>query len=378
MDQAAAADPRSARRPGLAGRLLAAQVVVLAIGIVAAAVTATAVAPALFHEHLLRAGHHVTDAERSHVEEAFTSAGLLSLGAALIAALIAALAASWYIGRRIRRPLLTLTEAASAVRAGHYDVEVPTGGGAELDTLAAGFNEMAARLGRVEQTRRRLLTDLAHELRTPIATLDGYLEGLEDGVVDWTPQTMTLLRSQTARLTRLADDLREVSRAEEGVITLDLTPCDLLGLVQDAVNSARELFAHKGVRLEVTPPRTSASVEVDRQRMGQVLTNLLGNALRHTPTGGLVQLTGSVGPQGVRVSVEDSGEGITAEHLPHVFDRFYRADPGSGTGVGLTICRALVEAHDGSITAASEGAGHGATFTIPLPAGRAGRQPLGS
>lgn len=374
---AAVTNPPPTRRPGLAGRLLAAQVVVLVIGIAAAAVTATAVAPALFHEHLMRAGQHVTDAERDHVEEAFTSAGLLSLGAALVAALIAALAASWYIGRRIRRPLQTLTEAASAVRAGHYDVAVPTGGAAELDTLAAGFNDMAARLGRVEQTRRRLLTDLAHELRTPIATLDGYLEGLEDGVVDWTPQTLALLRLQTSRLTRLADDLREVSRAEEGVITLDRTPCDLAELLQDAASSARESFARKGVRLEVAPPRGTVSIEVDRQRMGQVLTNLLANAVRHTSAGGVVRLTGSTGPHGVRVSVADSGEGIEAEHLSHVFDRFYRADPGSGTGVGLTISRALVEAHGGSITAASAGAGQGATFTITLP-DRAGRPLIAS
>lgn len=357
------------RRPGLAGRLLTVQVLVLSIGSAAAALTASAVAPALFHEHLLQAGHAVTDAQRWHIEEAFTSAGLIALAAALSAALIAALAASWYVGRRIRGTLFAITEAAAAVRAGHYEVEVPGRGGTELATLAGAFNDMAARLASVEQTRRRLLTDLAHELRNPIATLDGYLEGLEDGLVDWGPQTAALLREQTGRLTHLADDLREVSRAQEGALPLDRTPCDIEELLRDAVTAAREAYARKGVLLtrDQPPGGTELLLRVDRHRIGQVLANLLGNALRHTASGGTVCLRTRVVADEVRLEVTDTGEGISAGALPHVFDRFFRSDTSTGTGVGLTISRALVEAHGGRLSAASPGLGHGATLTISLP-----------
>lgn len=365
---------------GLAGRLLAAQVVVLIAGAASAALAAALVGPAIFHDHLLRAGHTVTDTERMHLEEAFASAGLISLAVAGAAALLTALAVTWYLTRGIRRSLGAVTAAAAQVQAGHYDVHVPPGGGAELDTLAAAFTAMADRLGSVEGTRRRLLTDLSHELRTPIATLDGYLEGLEDGVVAWNPETAALLRSQTSRLARLAGDLREVSQAEEGVLSLDRTDTPLADLLDDAASAAQDAYRRKGVRLALGPA-PAVTAHVDRQRLAQVLGNLLGNALRHTPSGGTVQLSATLDPDGVRLVVADDGDGISAEHLTHVFERFYRADaarehdiapatPGtaaSGTGVGLTISKALVEAHGGRLTAASAGAGLGATFTITLP-----------
>jgi signal transduction histidine kinase len=359
----------------LAERLLVAQVAVLIAGAVSAAVAATLVGPAIFHDHLVRAGHSVTDADRLHMEEAFGSAGLIALAVAGIAALLTALAVTWYLTRGIRHSLGAVTSAAAEVQAGRYDVQVPAGGGTELDALAAAFTAMAARLGSVEETRRRLLTDLSHELRTPIATLDGYLEGLEDGVVTWNPETAALLRGQTARLARLAGDLREVSQAEEGVLALDRTDVDAADLLDAAAAAARDAYRRKGVAL-VVEPAPSAAVGVDRQRLAQVLGNLLGNALRHTPAGGTVRLGAQLAAAGVRLNVVDDGEGIAAEHLPHVFERFYRADTArehdaagaaAGTGVGLTISKALVEAHGGRLTVTSPGPGLGSEFAITLP-----------
>ncbi len=226
----------------------------------------------------------------------------------------------------------------------------------------------------MEDTRRRLLTDLAHELRTPIATLAAYHEGLGDGVVDLGPETRAVLTEQTARLTRLADDIEEVSRAEEGRLALHRQPVAVAELVATATDALREPFAGQGVTLTVRRSRAlDTLVEVDRTRVGQVLTNLLSNALRHTPAGGTVTVGARREGGEVVLRVTDDGEGIPADQLPHVFERFFRGDGArsrdrSGSGIGLTISRAIVDAHGGSITAASAGPGRGATFSVTLPA----------
>jgi two-component system sensor histidine kinase BaeS len=315
-----------------------------------------------------------------HVDEAFRSASAVSIGVALLASLVAALAISAFATRRIAGPVVRLADAAGDVAAGRFDVRVPDPAlGSEFAGLASSFNGMAQRLQAVETTRRRLLADLAHEMRTPLATLDAYLEALEDGVAVMNPETVALLRAQTGRLGRLTEDVSAVSRAEEGQLDLhpQVLPAD--GVISRAAAAARERYDAKGVALATDTAPRPGRVAADPERMEEVLGNLLDNALRHTPAGGTVLLAcrhvAAVEPRGggVEFSVSDTGDGIPAEHLPHVFERFYRVDRArdrahGGSGIGLAITKALVEAHGGTVTASSAGLGHGAVFTVRLPA----------
>jgi signal transduction histidine kinase len=248
----------------------------------------------------------------------------------------------------------------------------PLGLGTEFDDLGVAFNQMAGRLEGVERTRRRLLSDLAHELRTPVATLDAYLDGLEDGVAELDGETLEVLRAQTRRLIRLAEDVSAVSRAEENQSSLHLVHLAPGDLVMAASTAATSQYAAKGVELVTEVISGLPSVAADPDRMGQVLSNLLDNALRHTPTGGKVTVRAATTGGLVHVNVTDSGSGIPAEHLLHIFERFYRVDAArdrahGGSGIGLAIVKALVEAHGGTITVTSGGAGQGADFTIALP-----------
>ena len=362
------------RERGLASRFLGAQLLVVGTSIVAAIVVASLVGPALFHDHLVMAGHPESSAELLHVERAYRDTNLITLAVALATALICALLATVWLSRRIQTPLGKLTEAAKRMARGRYDTRVPAmGAGAEVDALATSFNTMAERLQRTEDTRRQMLSDLAHEMRTPISVLTVYLEGLQDGVIDWDTTTSDVMAEQMARLTRLVEDINDVSRAEEGRFVLDRAEESVTDLLQAAGDAAKEAYAAKGVTLEIEATEPAGTVAVDRQRLGQVLGNLLSNALRHTPPGGTVTISaGGQGPEDVAIRVTDTGEGISREQLPHVFERFYRGDTArdrdhGGSGIGLTISKALVEAHEGALTAYSPGPGHGTVFIATLP-----------
>jgi signal transduction histidine kinase len=367
--------PRSDGRAfGLAPRLLAAQVLVALTGALTAWLVAVLVGPPLFHQHLQRANASHAGDQTAHAEQAFASATAISLSAALVAAIVSALIASWYATRRIGRPVARVADAAADIASGHYDARVqPPGIGAEFDAMARSFNEMAGRLSDVESTRRRLLADLAHEMRTPLATIEGYLEAIEDGIAEPDEPTMTLLREQTGRLGRLAGDIGAVSRAEEGQLPLARRRLDPVELAQTAVATAAPQFVTKGVALHVQADTGVPAVDGDPDRIGQVLANLLDNAVRLTPAGGRVDVHVARAGYGVEIAVTDTGAGIAAEHLEHVFERFYRVDTArdrahGGSGIGLAISRALVQAHGGRIQADSAGAGKGATFRVWLPA----------
>ena len=364
------------RRPrGLAWRFFLAQAIVAAVSILAAVVVASLAGPPIFHEHLVRAGAGTDPTQVMHVERAYRDANLWTLGVALITALACAAAVTWLFTRRIQRTLAALTAAAQGMAGGRYDARVPAvGAGAEVDAVAASFNTMATRLQRTEDTRRRMLSDLAHEMRTPLSVLSVYVEALQDGVTSWDGPTSELMGDQLCRLTRLVEDIHDVSRAEEGRIDLDRSEQPVGELLSAAVEPHREAYAAKGVRLMLETEDTTGVVEVDRQRMGQVLGNLLTNALRHTPSGGTVTVRTAARNTGrLTIQVEDTGDGISLEHLPQVFERFWRGDTArnrdhGGSGIGLTISRALVEAHGGTLTATSPGPGQGAVFTVELPA----------
>jgi signal transduction histidine kinase len=213
---------------------------------------------------------------------------------------------------------------------------------------------------------------VAHELRTPLATIEGYTEGLLDGVVAPGAETWALLHDEAGRLRRLVQELQELSRAEARQLPLQLRPCSPEELVDQAIRRIAPQFAEKSVTLTTDVPADLPAVRADADRIIQVLINLLGNALRSTPAEGRVQVRAERQHDAVTFHVADTGIGIAPEHLPHLFERFYRVDKArsralGGSGIGLTISRAIVEAHDGQIWAASTGAGQGATFSFILP-----------
>ena len=360
--------------PGLTFRFLAAQVLVVVISLLVAAAVATMVGPTLFHDHMLMTGREDPSLELFHAEQAYRGANLITLAVSLPTALISALLASLWLSRRLRTPLQDLTRAATSLTAGNSRIRVPAGkAGPEVTTLAHAFNTMADRLEHTEQVRRQMLSDLAHEMGTPLSVLTVYLDGLQDGVVDWNNATHTIMADQLTRLTRLMEDIDDVSRAQEHRIDLDLAEEGLGDLLHTAAAAAGEAYADKGVDLQVESITDTARVLVDRQRFGQVMSNLLSNALRHTPAGGQVRI--SVHRQGastVLIHVADDGEGIPPDQLGHIFERFYRGDAArsrdnGGAGIGLTISKALIEAHGGTLTATSPGPGRGAVFALHLP-----------
>jgi len=371
--QPSQATRRSWPRPGLGLRLLMAQALVLAAGAVTTWIVAAIVGPPLFREHLHRAGVPADSLEEIHAEEAYRYATVLSVGGALAVSAATALAVSWYVSRRLQRSITEVAAAATAVSDGRYDTRVsPPHLGDDFDTLAEAFNQMARRLQTVDATRRRLFGDLAHEIRTPISVLEAYMEALEDGVRALTPDTTAMLRDQTRRLVRFSDDVAALAKAEEGSASMAFTSITLPDLISNSVAATQERYDAKCVALVTDVPADLPPLPGDPERLAQVLGNLLDNALRHTPAGGRVQVSAGVTRDQLTLQVADDGEGIAAEHLPHLFERFYRADMArdrehGGAGIGLAITAALVEAHGGRITAISGGPGRGATFTVDLP-----------
>ena len=367
-------EPPPARRvPGIAVRLLLAQAMVLVAGAATAAIVAAIVGPPLFREHLHRAGVPHASAEQFHAEQAYSYATAISVGIALAVALIIALIVTWYFSRRLQRSIAEVSSAATAVANGRYDIRVSQPGlGEDFQSLARAFNQMAERLESVESTRRQLFGDLAHEIRTPVSVVEAYLEAVEDGVRTLDPDTITMLREQTRRLVRFSDDFAALAKAEEGRIVAAPVWTAPDELISTAVTASVDRYDSKGVTLATQIPANLPRVWADPQRIAQVLANLLDNALRHTPPTGRVDVAASSDEEGLTIRISDTGEGITAEHLPHVFERFYRADDArdrnhGGAGIGLAIAKALVEAHGGQIIAASRGPGTGTSFTITLP-----------
>ena len=362
-------------RPRFAARLLVAQALVLVAGALTTWLVASVVGPSIFDDHLQQAGVAHTALETRHVGEAFASALLISIALALVASILAALAVSWYFSRRVQRSIGNVADAASQIAAGRYGARVPDPGlGGEFATLALTYNQLAERLEATESTRRSMLADLAHEMRTPLATIEAHLEAVEDGVRVLDEDTLGVVRGSTGRLRRLAEDMADVSRTEEEGFDITMRPMAAAEVAAAAAEVAKDRFAAEGVHLAVGLA-DAGQVRVDADRMGQVLGNLLDNALRHTPTDGTVTLACRRVDRWVEYRVADTGEGVAAEHLPHLFDRFYRADTArdrehGGSGIGLAIAKALVEAHGGGISVTSPGLGHGTTFMLRLPGSR--------
>jgi two-component system, OmpR family, sensor histidine kinase BaeS len=364
-------------RPGLAARFLLAMLFVTVIGGATATVAGLLLAPSLFHDHLHQALPAVSTEVLREADAAFWSANAIGTTLALPAAVLAALAAGYVLSLWLRRSTRPLASAAAAVASGRYDVRVRAEGlGHEFDELIAAFNHMAMRLQRSEESRRRLLADVTHELRTPVATIDAYIEGLVDGIATLDADTTSILKAQTARLARLTDDMAAVSLLDEHHPTLRMERAKPADLVRAAAAAFADRYAAKAVTLTLAIDDDVPPADVDPDRIGQVLSNLLDNALRHTATGGSVTVTAEASGNDVELTVTDTGDGISADHLPFVFDRFYRVDTarhrseGSGSGLGLAIVKNLIEHHGGRVRVLSPGPGHGSTFIITLPTTR--------
>jgi len=289
-----------------------------------------------------------------------------------LAAVAAALLASLLLSRGVNAPVRAIMSASQRIAEGKYIERVEVRGVDELAQLAERFNIMAAKLEQVETMRRQLIGDVAHELRTPLTTIKGSVEGLMDSVLPANDETFGQIHQEADRLGRLVDDLQELSRVEADSLKLDLKAVSVDELVEVAVKRLRRQYDEKGVSLTTSLPADLPRVHADEDRISQVLLNLIGNALQYTPAGGGVEVSASARVGEVEISVADTGEGIPAEHLPYIFDRFYRVDrsrsrrAGGGSGIGLTIAKRLVEAHGGRIWAESTGEDKGSCFTFTL------------
>ena len=283
-----------------------------------------------------------------------------------------ALLITYFLSRRISAPVKALTLAARQLGQGDLSQRVQSKEKGEVGELAQAFNAMAENLERGEQLRRNMIADIAHELRTPLSNLKGYLEAIHDGVVKPDPDAILSLDEEANLLSRLVDDLQELSLAEAGELKLDCQMEDITKLLKQTVAAKQTQAATKGVLVSAHLPKKLPMVNIDSRRIGQVLLNLIDNAITHTPRGGIITIAARQLDNLVEISVEDTGEGIPAEDLPNVFERFYRVDKSraratGGTGLGLAIAKSLVEAHRGRIEVRSEeGKGSRFSFTIPL------------
>jgi len=366
----------------LRARLLLSYLAVVAVGLLTLLLATLALGPTLFDQvmgHMMGAGDMMGGmmggmmaGVQASATQAFQTAMFQALVLSALAAGLAAVAVSLLVSSRIVTPVQQLADASQRIAAGHYTERVPVTGHDELATLATQFNIMAEELETVERRRVALIGDVAHELRTPLATLEGYTEGLLDGVVQPTPTTWAVLHDEVGRLKRLVQDLQELSRAEAHQLPVSPSPQAPVDLVKRAVDRLMPQFTEKGIDLVVQVPAALPHVQADSDRIIQVLINLLGNALRYTPEGGRVMVAAEQTERVVAFHITDTGIGLAPDDLSHVFERFYRVDKArsralGGAGIGLTIAQALVQAHGGQIWATSAGLGQGATFSFSLP-----------
>jgi len=364
----------------LGGKFLLSYLLIVLVGVATLLAVTFALAPTLFQAQLVPIlqthPEALTTAEASQrILGDFLATLLIALAVAAIAATLTSLAVSLFVARRVTVPLREMTQSSERISAGHYAerVEVaPVHRADELGQLAASINALAVALEQTERRRLEVIGNVAHELRTPIATLEGYLEGLLDGVIEPTPPTWAMLHTEAGRLRSLVDDLQELSRAEARQIPLSPQPVAPPQFVQAALEPLEGQFAEKGLELVIHVQKNLPQVMADPTRAVQILTNLLVNALRYTPAPGRVEVIVSREENMVAFRVSDTGVGLTKEQLAHIFERFYRVDKSrsrafGSSGIGLTIARSLAHAMGGEIRAESAGLGRGSSFTLTLP-----------
>lgn len=360
------------KRTSLARRLMTVQVLVIVVGLATLILAAALLTPRLFTEHLYEAGE--TDPlVQSHAMEALASSLAVGVLLALVVSISCAVIASWLLARRVAKPLERLAKATEGVGWGALQSVDETRFTSEMAQLFDSLEEMSLRLERASAIRNQLMSDLSHELRTPLATLEAHVDALEDGMIRSDADSYQAMRDQITRLRRLAMDVRVAADAQEHALELHLVPSDAIRLANAAHAIAEPMFAAKGVTLTLIQTDEAMPLRCDEERVQQVLANLLGNALRHSPPDTVVTVSARRDGAQALLIVEDSGDGLAPDELQRIFERFYRVDSarssfdGSGSGLGLTIAQAIVADHGGTITAYSDGIGRGSRFTIALP-----------
>lgn len=372
-------------RERLGAKLFLANLIVIFVGVIILAITIQATIPAAFNHHMggmmgllmmngmgMDMGQGQGQGYNSTLFESFRASMFESLCYAMTASVLAALLVSWFLSRRIVAPVQTLMAASQSIADGHYEQRVQVNGEDEIAQLAERFNRMATQLEQVESMRRQLMGDVTHELRTPLTSIKGYMEGLVDGVLPATPETFDQIHREADRLSRLVDDLQELSRVEAKAYSLDLRSVAVSHLVQTTVKRLSPQARDKRIALRSNLPADLPPILADEDRITQVLVNLVANAIQYTSEGGDVTISAAQDTDEVHISVTDTGIGIPPEHIANLFTRFYRVDKsrsrsaGGGSGIGLTIAKHLVEAHGGRIWAESKGEGHGSTFTFSV------------
>ncbi|MCC6175264.1 MAG: HAMP domain-containing histidine kinase [Chloroflexi bacterium] len=370
-------------RARLGVKLFMSYLAVIVVGVGTLWVAVSLIAPPAFTSHMtgmmdggMMPGGMMGQASSNQIEASTQDAFRAAVGEALIAASVLALVTagvvSAFVTGRVVGPIRSMARASRRLANGAYSERMASDSGDEIGELAESFNALAATLEATERRRLELIGDVAHELRTPVATLQVYLEGLLDGVVEPNEDTWAQMHDETGRLRRLIDDLQELSRAEAHQLSMDMMNVSPVDIAKVAVERLAPRFASQEIEVTLDVPPSLPHIRADRDRAIQVLTNLLSNALRYTPAPGKVVVAGRAQDGFVELTVADTGIGIAADELPRVFDRFYRVDKSrsralGGAGVGLTIARALVETMGGRIWAESDGPGRGSTFRFTLP-----------
>ena len=366
-------------RRHLGAKIFFSYLVIIVLGVLVLVVASQFILPAAFNRHMMGMGTMMNgsmmggsnDMPQLYID--FRTSFNEALMYAVLAAMLAALALSFLFSRRVVAPVITMSHATQRIADGHYDERVQAIGEDELSQLATRFNQMADKLDQVESMRRRLIGDVSHELRTPLTAIKGSMEGLIDGVLPANEETYQQIHAEADRLNHLVDDLQELSRVESRAYQLDFRSLDIASLVQTVTKRLVSKAESKRISLDFELTPDLPPVLADEDRAIQILTNLTGNALQYTPESGKVTISAKRINDDIRFSVHDTGIGIPPEHLSHIFDRFYRVDKsrsrqaGGGSGIGLTIARALVEAHGGRIWVESQGEGKGSIFNFTLP-----------
>jgi signal transduction histidine kinase len=363
------------RGRGIRIRLLVANLLAIFAALGSVVVAVSFVGPGYFSAAM---GHPPGDPNGAMMDAATLAAFGDAVRTALVVAtavgLCVAIVVSVAVSMPIAGPISRLAAAARRIAAGNYAERVTAAGPDEIGVLGQSFNVMAGSLEATERRRLQLVGDVAHELRTPLTTLDGYLEGLQDGVIAANTETWQLLRGETARLRLLVDDLQDLWRAEARQLPLKMEVVDAVPLVRSAVERWGPAAAERSVVLGLDLPPEAMPARLDRHRFGQIVDNYLSNAIRYSPTGSTVAIELARTGDSVVLAVRDQGVGLTPEQRDLLFERFYRVDPSrsraaGGAGIGLAIVRALAEAMGGRAWADSDGPGRGSTFRVALPSG---------
>lgn len=339
-----------------------------ALGVMLLVIVAINLGMAWSMGHMMGTGH----AMMMPMDPSMAALARWSAGVGLTALALAAVA-GWYVADRIAGPLEAVAQAARQMGLRDLSERVPEPkSDDEIADLAREFNRMAERLHHEDVARRQLLADVAHELRHPVAVIQGQLELIQDGVRPMTPENLAGLQDEVIRLGRMIGDLRDLSQAEAGALTLSTRPVQVGETLDSLMATFGPVAEEQGITLEAATAPDTPAVMADPQRLRQVLVNLVSNALRYTPPGGRIRLAARPLSGMVEISVTDTGSGIDPADLPHIFDRFYRGDRSrsrqtGGSGLGLAISRSLVQAHGGTIWAEST-PGAGSSFVVQLPA----------